>query len=513
MRTEQAWLDSVRALILQGDSPPAQTTLAQALAEYPESIELRRAEAGILRRTGRTIDAEASLRKLLACDPGDAATAFALTDLLKDQGRTAAAAAALRDCFDDERNRRNANLAIAAIELLDDCDRKRDAAAIAETAVAASPDDARLNAYAGMLAIQLGEFEVARRHYLLAMRQDPRACEWHVPIGLSSTLRYPDSAHPDFAIFRAGLQREGLSDLARAELYFALGKAHDDIGAHKEAAEHFRRGNDIRHRLTQWSRKAWRRTIEARLASHQFADEQTAATVGFTPLFIVGMPRTGTTLLAEMLSHYPRVCNRGELPWLARLSQHSGLSGRSNQAALRRAASTYAMQTRQDDAPEARWFIDKQPLNFRYVDLALAMFPDARIIHCQRNTRDTALSLWTQCFLEEVQGYSYDFHDIALVMRDERRLMAHWRESYLDSVWSIHYEELVTAPQSAVARLAAWAGMPAATATATDAAANSTGAINTASLWQARQPVYARSVNRWKHYASFVPELSSFPDA
>ena len=497
--------------MLHGDLAASQAALSRALAEWPASVELQRALAGVHQQAGRATEAESTLRKLLARDPHDAAAAFALARLLKEQGRTAAAASVMRSCFDDAPNLRDANLAIAAIELLDDSDRKRDAAAIAEAAISANPGDVRLYAYAGMLAVQLGDFERARQCYLFALEHDDRAWEWHVSLGLSSAQRYKDRAHPDFALFNDGLRREGLSELARAELHFALGKAHDDTGNYAEAARLFREGNAIRHRLAPWSRKAWRRAAEARLAVKPSA-VAAEPVEGFTPVFIVGMPRTGTTLLAELLSRHPGVCNRGELPWLARLAQQSDLSGAPDRAALQRAAAQYLRQSRQDAADDARWFLDKQPLNFRYVDLALAMFPDAKIVHCRRNPRDTALSLWMQCFLEEVQGYSYAFDDIDVVMRDERRLMTHWCALFPNAIRTVDYESLVAAPQDTAAALAAWIGFPPAPSGIEESKGETIGnVISTASLWQARQPIHSQSVGRWQHYASHVPELLKLP--
>lgn len=504
----QDWLVAVQTHLLRGELDTAQATLTQALAEHPSSVDLRRAQAGLFQRIGRNADAEASLDELLKENPTDSASAFALAHMLKDQGRMAAAASALRTCFAEPSKCEDPNLAISAIELLDDCDRKADAAAIVEDAIAASPGDARLHAYAGMLQIQLGEFDCARQHYMFALEHDERAWEWHVPIGLSSAQRYATHEHPDLALFRNGLQCEHLSEKARVELHFALGKIHDDLGEYEQAARHFREGNALAHRLTGWTRKNWRRAVEARLASKP-ASHGLEASIEFTPVFIVGMPRSGTTLLAELLSRYPRVCSRGESPWIARLAEQPDLSGNPDREALRRAAKIYTAQSRQDDAEDAHWFIDKQPLNFRYIDMILAMFPQARIVHCQRSPRDTALSLWTQCFLEEVQGYSYDFGDIALVMRDCDRLMTHWRRRSPDSIHAVRYEELVRAPDLVTAALARWLGLPPSDEVPSTKPKST---ISTASLWQARQPVNTRSVGRWKCHAPHMPELLDFSE-
>ncbi len=505
-RTEQAWLDEARARILQGQLPSAQVALNQALTEYPASTALRRAQAGLFQQTGRDKEAEMLLHALLERDVTDVVAAFTLADMLKQQGRAAAAASTLRTCFARTSDCRDADLAIRAIELLDDCDCKADAASITAVAIEANPYDPRLHAYAGMLQIQLGNFELARRHYLFALEHDERAWEWHIPIGLSSAQRYGNAEHPDFALFRNGLHRERLSDKARAELHFALGKAHDDVGNCERATRYFREGNGIAHRLTKWSRKAWRRAVEARLASKPIAHALEPSTE-FTPVFIVGMPRSGTTLLARLLSRYPGVCNRGEMPWIARIAEQP--LGRGS---LQDAAAMYAAQARRDDAGDARWFIDKQPLNFRYLNLMLSMFPHAKIIRCQRNARDTALSLWMQCFLEDVQGYAYDFDDIAVVMRDCDRLMDHWRQRYADAIRTVRYEDLVAEPLATIADLAQWVGLPAPDANEPLSPEATTSPISTASLWQARQPVNTRSIERWRHYAPYMPELLRIPE-
>lgn len=495
-------------MIMRSQFASAQATLAQALAEYPTSIDLRRAQAGILQQNGDVGAAVAILRTLLAEDPGDTGSAFTLARLLKKQGRTEAVARTLRACLAVESNTRSPDVTISAIELLDESNRKRDAAAIAEAAIIACPGDPRLHAYAGMLAIQLGEFERARERYLFALEHDPRALEWHAPIGLSSTLCYRDPSHPDFALFNEALKGDDLTDDARAELHFALGKAHDDVGAYSDAAHHFTLGNSIRKRTVNWSPKNWHRAVEALLATKPFATQRMPM-ADFTPVFLVGMPRTGTTLLAELLSRYPQACNRGELPTLGVAAQELGLNGVPDRTAIDHTAEAYLRESRQDDAPYARWFIDKQPLNFRYVELALAMFPDAKIVYCRRNPRDTALSLWMQCFHEAIHGYSHDFGDIALVMRDCERLMDRWQTRSGSSMRTVEYETLVREPGQTVQAIADWIGLPLLqTPSAADPSPAST--ISTASLWQARQPIHTRSMGRWRAYVTFLPALLQF---
>jgi len=505
MKSEQAWLEQARSLVLRGDSTGAESVATRALKDHPQSFELRRILAGICHQTHRGPMAEMLLAELHAERPGDAGTAFELARMLTAHYRSNAAAAVLRACF--EHGPHDAELAIQAIELLDECGRQREAARIAERAIAACPEDARLRAYAGMLELQSGEFDRARAHYLYALEHSPQACEWHLPHGLALMQRYRDATHPDFARFHRYLEHNDLSAKARSTLLFALAKAHDDIGEFEQAAAYSRRANAFARALTGWSRKHWRRAIQARLGARPVSTELQPQP-GFVPVFIVGVPRSGTTLVSELLARHPGVCNRGESPWVATQAQQGGLGDNPDRFSLQQAAATYAALQRQDDAEDKRWFLDKQPLNLRYIDLIVTLFPDAKIIYCRRNARDNALSLWMQSFVEEVQGYAYDFGDIALVMRDCERLMTHWKGMYADSIHEVRYEKLVASPEAVVARLATWLGLPASETDAFVLPAAST--ISTASMWQARQPIYTRSAGRWKPYASYLPELLKF---
>ena len=216
-------------------------------------------------------------------------------------------------------------------------------------------------------------------------------------------------------------------------------------------------------------------------------------------------------MLAELLSRHPCALNRGELPWIAKLAGLPALTSHADRVSLEDAAATYVARSRQDDSEDAQWFIDKQPLNFRYVDLMLALFPNAKVLHCQRSPRDTALSLWMQCFLEDVQGYSYEFADIKMVMRDCERLMGRWRAKWPDSIKAVQYEDLVTDTRRVIDALAQWMEFPAYEASAHETAA-SMSAVSTASLWQVRQPVNSRSIGRWRNYADRIPELLQFPE-
>ncbi len=502
---EADWLACAQSLLLRRDLATCEALLTSALAEHPAACEIRMALAGVLLQLGEKPRAESLLRTLLNDNPDHAAASFLLARLLRQQGRMAAAASVLRALF-GRQQRHDTELVIQAVELLDDCARQEDAAALCENEIARGSTDARLYAYAGMLLSQLGQFDLARARYQFVIANSSQAPEWQSVQGLAELQRYRDDGHADFALFRQQLQRTDLSEPARASLLFALGKAHDDVGQYDTAAGYFRAANSLAHAGVRWSRKLWQRSVEMRM-SRRLPAEPLVPTLDWTPVFIVGMPRSGTTLLAQLLARHPEVCHRGELTWLPMLAEQLALARGDYRTHLQRAAMAYAEQLRQDDST-AHWFIDKQPHNFMHVDLILSMFPNARILYCRRHARDNALSLWMQSFQPGTQDFSYDFADIAATIQGSRRLMAHWLKRYPASILEVRYEDLTADPARCLRTLSAWLELPAYDPLG---ARDGTAPISTASLWQARQPIHTRSVDRWRHYAGCLPELLRMP--
>ncbi|WP_354014267.1 tetratricopeptide repeat-containing sulfotransferase family protein [Dyella japonica] len=501
---ESEWLAQGRALTLRSDMAGALAVFNAATSRFPESADIRLGLAGLLWQTGESEQAEQLLREWLAAHPADASMALLLASLLREHGRLTAVGEVLLSAFANGAH--DVDTVIRAVETLDDYGRPNEALTICENAMAADDDDPRLHAYAGMLGIQLGQFERTRAHYARALQQEPAAVEWNIPLGLAGLQRYEDASHPDFSFFRDVLARSDITAYTRRSTLFALGKAHDDVGDYASAATYFRQANAMGHAHASWSRKLWKRNIQARLAAAKPTVSLPAPT-DWTPIFVVGVPRSGTTLVAKRLADHAGVRNRGELGWLQvweeRLSHKSPLHA----AALEEAARSLEMQLRQDDG-DASWIIDKQPLNLLRVDLIMALWPNARIVHCQRNARDTALSLWTQPFHDQAHDYAYDFGDIDAVIRGCRQLAELWQARYPQAFRSIAYEQLVCEPDACIDALRDWLGMPLqSTAQPTDVQS----VIATASAWQARQPVYTRSAGRWVHYAPYLPELLDIP--
>ncbi len=496
------WLEAGRSLVLERNFAGASSVLKAALAQHGDDTELRVALAGVRWQLQDHAGAQALLEAVLARDPDHVAAVFTLARLHIEQDRVQAAEDVFFDLF--RRFQQPPDLVHRAARMLADGGRKQGAAELCEAAIAMGSGDPILHVYVAALQGQLGEFERSRDHYVFALEHDPKTLDFGAAYGLASIRRYQDPADPDLARFKVLLDRPDLSPAARASILFALGKASDDLGAYARAASYLRDANGlVDHR--GWSRKHWRRMVEARLAGMSLPQRTPAATECI-PIFVVGAPRSGTTLVAELLGRSPEVCNRGELDWLPHYAEQVARSSRPDPVLLDKIAEAYLAKLQQG-AAEVRWLVDKQPLNFLHVDLIRALFPQARIVHCRRSERDTALSIWSQHFDSMEYRFAYDFGDIGAVLNGCGRLMARARGDV--RLLETRYEELARDPQTVVGHLAAALGLAPFDCGVPDATRS---VIGTASVWQARQPVYTRAIGRWRGYAEFVPELLRFAD-
>lgn len=468
----------------------------------PDNEAAQFAHASELWHHGNVAEAEAVLRDLVASRPAreDFSTRFA--EVLRNQGRLDAASRVIFECckaggFDPDTSLRGA-------KFIQQCQRHALADELCRATLARGKVSPEFHFVAGNIARELGDFERARADYLAALDAGVDLNSSMVLGALARTQRYRDPAHPDFAKFVAHFENPAVSPRARAATGFGLAKAYDDLGEWRKAAEVLRNANAIVRAVQPWDSSAWHAFVEARMQARMVRSRSTMPS-DFVPIFILGLPRTGTTLAATRLAGHIGARDRGELRVLRFIAEQLIRGGHLTDAnAIGEAAQLYCAHARQDDAP-VRHYIDQDPLNFRYLDVIEAMFPQAQIIHCRRDRRDTALSLWSQDFAHPDCAFAYDFDSIANYMAGHDTLMAHWRRTLSLPIHTVEYEEFVARPQGVLAELAGGIGAPA-QAGQGDAQVTP---INSSSVWQARQPIYASSVGRWRTYLPFIPELGS----
>lgn len=470
-------------------------------ASAPASLDARLAEAQGLFQDNQPVRAEPLLRDLHADAPAREDVAVLLAEVQRSQGHLSAAAATLLAAC--RANGFEPDLSVRCAAFARQCDRHAVAARICAGALARGPATPDLLTLAGNIAREAGDFAAARARYLEALAAGVDLGRQHVLAALANTRRYTDPADADIARFAQHFADSRFPPRSRASAGFALAKAQDDLADYAAAAASLRAANAMVRAVQPWDAAAWRQFVDARLGERVVA--AASQDPDFRPVFIVGVPRSGTTLTATRLALASGARDRGELRVLRFIAGQLRAGGHlGDAAALAEAAALYRTLAVQDDAP-APCYIDQDPLNFRWLDIVAAMFPRARVIHLRRDPRDTALSLWSQDFAHPDLAFASDFADIAAFLHGHDALMRHWRQVLPLAIFELDYEALVAEPEAMLATLCDFIGAPVMSTIAAD-----TAPVQSASVWQARQPVYTTSIERWRHYADYVPGLARF---
>ena len=375
--------------------------------------------------------------------------------------------------------------------------------------LALAPERAATRVHLGMLLSDRGLFGDAAREFAQAIDSVPGAFE-----KLTAVKRVTENDRPLLDRMRALADEPDRDASSQIAIHFGLGKAFDDLGRHAEAIRHYEAANGLRARSARLDRAALARRYDSIIALYKAKSlkrvaqslAKPARPEDDMPVFIVGMPRSGTTLVEQILSSHPAVAAAGELPfWKARLAGWAlSATGFPDCAALSKAAEDYRALLR-GIGPEALRVTDKAPTNFELLWAIRLACPDARIIHCRRHPVDTCLSIFFSNFWAH-QDYACDRGDLAYFYRQYKRLMDHWRSVLPPERFAeVDYETLIADREAETRRLVDFIGLEWDDACMTPE--RNRRSVKTASAWQARQPVYKTSVERWRRYEPWLGEL------
>jgi tetratricopeptide (TPR) repeat protein len=461
--------------------------------------------AAALERQRRREEAIAAYRRSIELDPSLAAAHSRLGDLLHAAGDRqgaldcyAQAAAASPDSTLGRLNRAKWLLVGERLADAEEC--------LRET-VASDPESSEAHRLLGNILREAGRFGEAAERLERAVALDPeRISAYH---DLVQSKRVTEADRPLLAQMAALIKRDGFTDHERTLLHFALGKAFDDLAAYEQAIQHFDAGNRLERAGLSFDRGQLVDQVDrliARFTPDFFAGNAAPGSDCSTPILIIGMPRSGTTLVEQIVSSHPQVAAAGELTFW-----------NDRDAALAEARTNYlepkAARAFADDyiallrrvSPTSQRVTDKMPFNFLHMGLIHQVFPNAFIVHCRRNPVDTCLSIYFIRFATR-QAFAYDRGDLAFYYRHYARLMAHWRRVLpSDRFLDVDYEDLIANREEVTRRLIAFLGLD------WDEAClrpeDNQRLVKTASLWQARQPVYDTAVKRWRHYEPWLGAL------
>jgi len=496
-------------LLQSGQAQAAVQQLQAARRLIPAEPGLLYALGNGLRLCDRPAEAAEALQAALGLQPDHADAAFSLAFLYIQQAETAQAAAvllALCKAYPE-----GGEVLERAAGLLAGVKENAAAAELYEQAARQAPSRGDLQLQLGSQYQKIGLYGEAATAFQRASELDPLLGSAYML--LANTRRFAEIDRDLERRCRESLDLPGLSTDNAACIHFALGKMYDDSGEFENAFQDYRRGNELRHRSSPFDRRAWDSLVERLTQVFTDLHLPAAQTPAPGPAFVVGMPRSGTTLMARLLGNAASVHGIGETEMLDAFIQRiaeikaapypdcvSQLDGDE----LRAIAADYRRQLPSGD-PQTRFVLDKNPLNFMHVGLIALLFPAAPIIHCRRDPLDTCLSVYFQNFAHARANYAYDFDDIAGFYAGYQRLMAFWEERLPGRLIHVDYATLVTNPESTLQALYTRLGLAWSPAAALPE--SNPGTIATASAWQARQPVHTQSVGRWRHYASHLQGL------
>jgi tetratricopeptide (TPR) repeat protein len=506
-----------RVLLAYGRIDEAMEALGQALKLDPNSSGLCLAMGAAWVEMADFGEAKRWFERALALSPELTEARCSIGDVLLESGDVDQAAEVYRGVLerDPERVEALAGLARARLEQGD----VEGSVACYRESLRVRPEAAGLHAVLGQTLSTAGDLAGAVACQRKAIELNPRC----VPAygGLLTTL---GGKATDAELLSAEelLTYPWMTDDGGATLHFGLAHAYDGRGQWALAADHMVAANALKQRYLEERDLAYDPAAHTAFVDGligTFTPELFDRVRGFVasserPVFVVGMPRSGTTLTEQILASHPRVFGAGERPFASQAFRQVACALGSTGPLLDRipwvdgttlaaAANWHLEQLRKLDGGLSDRVVDKMPDNYQMLGFLAALLPGARFIHCRRDLRDVALSCWITHFSRI--RWACHLEHLAHRIREYRRLMAHWRQVLPVAFLEIDYEELTADQEGVSRRLVDWAGLEWAPACLNFHRTERL--VRTASVAQVRQPIYRGSVARWKHYETMLRPL------
>ncbi|MBF0175902.1 MAG: tetratricopeptide repeat protein [Magnetococcales bacterium] len=512
-RPNQADLHSNLGVLLkkQARYAEAEHAFRQALAIRPDFAHIHYNLGTLLQETQRFAEAESAYRQTLLHMPDHADAHNNLGNILKIFKRYDEAEAAYRQAMLCRNNFAEALSNLGS--LLQDMQRFDEAEAAYRQALHLQPDNSGAHNNLGVLLLDVGQPDAAILSFRQAIAIQPNLVAAHRHLAFTKRFKQSD---PDLLAIEKLLSQEALSDGEMAQLHYAIAKAKADLGTFDEAFSHYLQGARLKRREFDYhitEIQSYFNAITLRCTARWIETHARKERSGPIPVFIVGMPRSGTTLVEQILASHPLVHASGELEFFRKMIDEHYLRPEQTWPDWLESLSTEELaqlgqkylQALTQPAQGKKWITDKMPSNFQYLGLIVAALPQARILHVQRDAADTCLSCFTNYFTHG-QAFSYDLTELGMHYRAYAGLMDHWRSALPPNrMWEIRYEQLIANPEPMIRDLLAFCGLT--WHPACREFYHTKRPIQTASALQVRQPLYQTSVQRWRVYQQQLAPL------
>jgi predicted Zn-dependent protease len=515
--TKDQRLLTAAAALCENRIPQAEALLRAHLKKYPTDVAALRMLAEVAARLGRYNDAEILLTRCLELAPSFAAARHHRAIVLHRQNKPAAALREVDELLQkDPRNPGYNNLKAAILARVGEL---RDSIEI----------------YAGLLAEYPAQPKIwlSYGHALKTSgREDDSVAAYRKSIGLLpslgeaywslANLKTVQFAKEDVAAMRLQLRRSDLAVEDQLHLHFAMGKALEDKGEYAASFEHYAQGNQLRraqlsYQPDELSNHVAR--IKSLFTAQFFADRAGYGAAAPDPIFIVGLPRSGSTLLEQILSSHSQVEGTMELPDIAAIARtlfdigktsntpgYSAVLATLDADQCRELGERYIAQTRIQRKTAAPFFIDKMPNNFAHIDLIQLALPRAKIIDARRHPLGCGFSGFKQHFARG-QSFAYSLEDIGRYYRDYVELMAFFDTVLPGRIHRVIYESMIEDTDCEVRKLLEYCGLPFESGCLRFY--ENERAVRTASSQQVRKPIFREGVDHWRHYESWLNPLKN----
>ncbi len=500
--------------IFEGDLPRAEQALRRFLSAAPNHAEGLRMLGELSARLGRFADAETLLAHALGLAPEASGVRFSLATAQFRQQKAAEALANVEHLLQrypsDPAYR---NLLAACLALVGEHDRVLDIYSELLAAYARQPG---LWLNYGHALRTVGRLDEAVSAYRRCLALAPAHGEafW----GLAN-LKVTAFTPADRAQMLALMTDAALSEDDRLHLHYALGKALEDDGDYRTSFQHYQAGAALRRRQTPYDAaetSRFTRRSKAVLTERFFAARRGAGSPSRAPIFIVGLPRAGSTLIEQILSSHSQVEGTMELPNMGLLA--SGLERSDGAAspypyslesldlqALEALGERYLEDVRIYRKTERPVFIDKMPNNFQHIGLIQLILPNAKIIDARRHPMASGFSAFKQHF-NQGQSFSYDLADVGAFYRDYVDLMDHYDKVLSSRVHHVIYEDMVEDSETEIRSLLRYCDLPFEEACLKFY--ENKRAVRTVSSEQVRRPIFREGLDQWRHYQDDLAPLS-----
>jgi len=489
----------ISSLIKRGDFSAAESLCRQQLERQPGDIPAHFFLAFILWRRNQPETALKYCRQTLALNPDNAGLLSDLGNILRELGAYTEALAALDQSLqlrpDHSGTRYNRAL------VLDALGREQEALPLIDSIGPEEPLFQKARYLRGTIRQGFGDMTGAEADYLTCIEAD--AGDYGAWYALVSTRRF-EPGEAIFSDLKKQLAENSGDNSARQHYLFALAKIHDDAGDYETATDYLLEANRLVN--ARYDKQKIEKRLQ-QLCSHFPAarPQKDLASTRMQPVFIVGLPRSGSTLVETLLDRHPDIMALGELEILPRLiSDFSRPPDFQEMADL----GTRYLDELPDKASQSALVLDKMPENFWRLGYIQAMFPGARIIHCLRDVRDVAISNFFKLYTKG-NSFAYSLDSLAHYTACHQAIMKHWLSLMPDRILQLDYASLVGDPDRSIREIMAFLGLDWHEAVP-ETAPQDKRRIRTASNWQVRQKIYTTAIDRWKRYPRLEKEFTAY---